>query len=116
MSDNEKNKLDKEAISNKKLKKQLMIYGSVWSLAGAWAIAAANGTFSDEGLNSNAANAIKTQHPHITPTEVSGFGWFGCDKGDFYSTKFKAVDQNNKEVSGIVCKNLFGNTHIKFNQ
>jgi hypothetical protein len=95
-------------------KKHLILYGSVWSLAGVFFLAAAGGAFNDEGLDSEAAEAIKTQHPHITPTEVGGYGWFDCEQNSIFRTKFKGVDQDNNEVSGVVCETITGAKTIRF--
>ena len=48
------------------------------------------------------------------PTDVGGYAWFSCGKGDLWHTKFKAKNPQGKEVSGAVCKGLMKGSTIRF--
>jgi hypothetical protein len=48
-----------------------------------------------------------------TNVQTHGFSWFGCSKGDYFSTKFTATI-NNKPVSGVVCSGWFKGSTIRF--
>lgn len=50
----------------------------------------------------------------FTNITTGGYGWFFCGKGDFYSTKFTAVNPAGKEVSGVACSGLLKGTTIRF--
>lgn len=45
--------------------------------------------------------------------EITGYDFFSCGEGDFYSTGFKAV-KNGKPVSGTVCAGLFKGKTIRY--
>lgn len=34
---------------------------------------------------------------------VTGYAWFGCGEGDWYSTGFQAKGPTGRNVSGVVC-------------
>jgi hypothetical protein len=48
-----------------------------------------------------------------TNVQAHGYSFFGCGRGDFFSTKFTAT-LNNKTVSGVVCSGLFKGSTIRF--
>lgn len=39
----------------------------------------------------------------MTPTKVGGYGYFSCSDKDTFSTKFEAVNANNRPVKVVVC-------------
>ena len=42
---------------------------------------------------------------------TGGYSFFSCGNGDTFATKFNAIDQTGKAVSGTVCSGLLkGNT------
>lgn len=43
----------------------------------------------------------------------TGYNLFDCTKDDIYKTGFIALDDKNKEVSGTVCKGIFGGSYIR---
>ncbi len=49
-----------------------------------------------------------------TATDVGGYGWFACGKGDLWKTNFEAVNQNGQDISGTVCAGLFKGSTIRF--
>lgn len=60
-----------------------------------------------------ARHALRSAGLH--PTEVGGYGWFGCDsKSDFFSTKFTAMNPEGELVSGVVCSGFFKGKTIRF--
>ncbi|TAL39542.1 MAG: hypothetical protein EPN97_02465 [Alphaproteobacteria bacterium] len=41
--------------------------------------------------------------------------WFGgCGSGDFFKTKFKAVNEKGQPVEGIVCKGILKGSTIRY--
>ena len=48
------------------------------------------------------------------PVEVGGGVWFGGSEGDFWRTKFTAVNPNGVEVDGYATKGLFKGTTLRF--
>jgi len=72
------------------------------------------GAFSDKGLDSQSAEAVRREHPELTLTKVGDFGWFGCGQWELLRTKFTAVDENNIMVPGVVCTNpVSGSTTVR---
>lgn len=53
---------------------------------------------------SDATRALKMSG--YTDIEFTGYRWFGCSRGDFYHTGFKAKINGN-EAEGVVCSGLF---------
>lgn len=51
----------------------------------------------------------------MSPVKVEGYSLFGCGQGDFYHTKFTAMNTQGREVSGIICKGLFKNSTMRLN-
>ena len=54
----------------------------------------------------------------LTKTGYSDIEWlpytpFYCLKGDWYSTHFIAK-KNDNMIEGVVCKTVFGSSHIRF--
>lgn len=51
-----------------------------------------------------------TQHALVqqgyTNVAPKGHGWFACGEGDFYSTRFSAINPSGNNVSGVVCSGL----------
>lgn len=55
------------------------------------------------------AQAVAEGH-NLTNVKPTGYGWFACGFGegaDMWRTRFTAVNQNGKDVSGVVCSGLF---------
>lgn len=54
----------------------------------------------------------------LTHARATGYGWFSCGVGehsDFFRTKFKAVNQNGREVTGTVCSGFLKGSTIRYN-
>lgn len=50
-----------------------------------------------------------------TDVVVGSYSLFACGEGDFYATKWKAVNPQGQQVSGTVCCGLFfKNCTIRF--
>lgn len=64
--------------------------------------------------SSNDANRALTKAGY---TEIQTHGWapFACGEGDFFATKFTAVNPAGQRVDGVVCSGLlFKNATIRF--
>lgn len=46
--------------------------------------------------------------------EITGYRVFGCDKGDGFSTGFRATNPNGKVVTGVVCSGWLKNSTIRY--
>ncbi|MCI5061060.1 MAG: hypothetical protein MRY79_08325 [Alphaproteobacteria bacterium] len=90
-----------------------MTIGVATGLFACFVGAAASGLLSDEGLDSSAAKVLKDVG--VTPSEVGGYSWTGCGQFNFFSTKFKGVNDQGRDVSGVVCETLFtGHKSVRF--
>ena len=43
----------------------------------------------------------------FSEVQTTGYDFFECGRDDFFSTGFKAKNQNGKDVEGVVCCGLF---------
>lgn len=51
---------------------------------------------------------------NLKPIEVGGGKWFGGSEGDFWRTKFKAVNLNGDTVTGYGTRGLWKGTTLRF--
>lgn len=51
---------------------------------------------------------------NLKPIHVGGYSAFGCRKSDFFNTQFTAENATGKQISGTVCKTLFGAQTISY--
>lgn len=48
-----------------------------------------------------------------TNIEMTGHRFFGCGEHDSFKTGFKAINNNKKQVTGVVCSGYFSGGNIR---
>lgn len=43
----------------------------------------------------------------MTGILIGSHAWLGCDRNDFFSSKFQAIGANGKPISGVLCQGVF---------
>jgi hypothetical protein len=46
--------------------------------------------------------------------ETHGYGFFSCDKNDFFSTKFTAINPYGERVDGVACSGFLKATTLRW--
>lgn len=65
------------------------------------------------GVNeSKAVRVLEAQG--MTNVRITGYSWFGCTKGDNFSSNFTATGANGKPISGSVCSGLLKSMTVRF--
>ena len=66
---------------------------------------------------SDKEGAEKTiKHYGFKPIKVGGYAFFSGGQGDFFTTKFKAIDINGDTIEGVVTKGLiFKGSTVRIN-
>jgi hypothetical protein len=49
-----------------------------------------------------------------TDIAFTGYEFYGCGKGDVYSTGFEATGPTGKKIKGVGCSGFFKGTTIRF--
>jgi opacity protein-like surface antigen len=63
-------------------------------------------------VDSNDAYRLLTQEG-VNSVKLTGYAFFGCSKGDDFSTKFTGV-KNGVPVKGTICGGVFKNYTIRY--
>ncbi len=92
-------------VTKKTLKKTAGLVAIFTIIGKALTIAAEEGLLNDEGLNSDAAQELRSRN--YEPIEVGGHGYKYCG-ATLYVTKFTAKNAKGNTVTGAVCQNLNG--------
>ena len=50
----------------------------------------------------------------FTDVRLQGWSFFGCSKGDGFTTRFEAVNPQGKRVAGVVCSGWFKGSTVRF--
>jgi len=51
---------------------------------------------------------------NLKPLQVGGYSPLGCGRSEWLATRFTAENTSGQQVSGTVCKTLFGRSRITF--
>ena len=57
-------------------------------------------------------NALNAQG--ISNVTLTGYKFFGCASGEYYSTGFKGIGVNGKPVSGVICSGFLKGVTVRY--
>lgn len=65
------------------------------------------------GVNPDSAKrALEAQG--LTKVEIGGHAFWGCAKGENFSSNFTAIGANGKPVSGVICSGVFKGITVRY--
>lgn len=77
------------------------------------ALAAVAALLSSCGVNPDKGRAA-LEAQGITNIEIGSYSFFGCSKGDSYSSSFTGTGANGKPVSGVLCGGILKGITVRY--